>query len=135
MLISKVLILIFCLVPVQEREIVRQSEAHFARAVELHQKGDLAGARDEYEAALKLIPRRFDALSNLGVVYARLGRYEPAIRNYQAALEIDNQEHGIRLNLGIAYFQIQKYDLAISELARVVKAQPENVQARFLPWI
>ena len=49
----------------QDPETVRQSEAQFARGVDLQQKGDLDGARQAYEAALKLIPRRIDALSNL----------------------------------------------------------------------
>jgi len=129
-----VIFLTFALVviPLQDREVVRQSEEYFARGVEQQQKGDLAGAREAYEAALKLIPRRIDALSNLGVVYAKLGQYEPAIKNYRAALAIDPKEHDIRLNLGIAYFQIEQYEPASAELQQVIKAKPEHIQARFL---
>jgi tetratricopeptide (TPR) repeat protein len=127
-----VLLLALGFTPIQDRETVRQSEQHFARGVELQQGGDLAGAREAYEAALKLIPRRVDALSNLGVIHSRLGQYEQAINNYKAALAIDPKEHDIRLNLGIAYFQIDKYELARVELEQVVKAHPHNVQARFL---
>src|SRR5262247_4569725 len=86
--------------PTQEREIVRQSEEQFARGVELQQKGDLEGARAAYEAALKLIPRRIDALSNLGVIFAKWGQYDQAIIRYRQALAIDPKEHSIRLNLG-----------------------------------
>ena len=89
MLAHLLLILSFSIVPWQEREVVRQSEAHFARGIELQQKGDLPAARDAYEAALKLIPRRVDALTNLGVVYAKLGQYDLAIKNYRAALETE----------------------------------------------
>jgi tetratricopeptide (TPR) repeat protein len=119
-------------IPFQDREVIRQSEEHFARGVERHQASDLAGAREAYEAALKLIPQRIDALSNLGVVYARLGQYEFAIKNYKAALAIDPAEHGIRLNLGIAYFQIRQYEPALVELQQVIKAKPDQIQARFL---
>ena len=116
----------------QDRETVRQSEQQFARGVELQQKGDLDGARVAYEAALKLIPRRIDALSNLGVIYAKLGQYEQAIKNYKAALAIDSAEQAIRLNLGIAYFQRQEIEPARKELADVVAAEPANLQARQL---
>jgi Flp pilus assembly protein TadD len=45
----------------------RQSEEEFARGVGLQQKGDLQGAREAYEASLRSMPRRADALTNLGV--------------------------------------------------------------------
>src|SRR4029450_11917189 len=86
--------------PAQEREIVRQSEEHFARGVELQQKGDLEGARAAYEAALKLIPRRIDALSNLGVIFAKQGQYDQAIIRYRQALANDAEENTTRAKLG-----------------------------------
>src|SRR5262249_3896877 len=114
-----VLLLTLWFAPVQEREIVRQSEEHFARGVELQQNGDLEGARAAYEAALKLIPRRIDALSNLGVVFAKLGQYDQAIIRYREALAIDSKEHSIRLNLGIAHYQTEHYRQALVEFDQV----------------
>jgi tetratricopeptide (TPR) repeat protein len=132
MLAAIFLSLALATMPVQEREVVRQSEEYFARGVERQQEGDLAGAREAYEAALKLIPHRIDALSNLGVIYARLGQYESAIKYYITALAVDPDEHAIRLNLGIAYFQIKQYEPARVELDQVIRAKPDNIQARFL---
>ena len=126
------IILLLALTPVQDGQVVRQSEAHFSRAVELQQKGDLQGAREAYEASLKLIPRRSDALSNLGIIHAKLGQYEKAISSYKTALEIDPAENITRLNLGIAYYQTEHFIEAQTEFQQVVKAQPENFQARFL---
>ncbi|MDX2030485.1 MAG: tetratricopeptide repeat protein [Blastocatellia bacterium] len=116
----------------QDREAVRQSEQQFSRGVELQRKGDLEGARRAYEAALALVPRRIDALSNLGVIWAKLERYDEAIRYYREALGVDPTEQAIRLNLGIAYFQLDQFEPARKELAGVVAAQPENLQARQL---
>ena len=59
----------------------------FARALELHQAGDILGAIDAYKAALAIAPDRADALSNLGAAYVRLGQFDDAIKQYEAALE------------------------------------------------
>ena len=61
------------LLSAQEAGRVAGSEQAFARGVELQQHGDLEGARRAYEESLQMVPRRADALSNLGVVYAHLG--------------------------------------------------------------
>src|SRR5205085_5054570 len=126
MLASLILTLALWLTPAQDGAAVRQSEADFARGVALQQQGDLEGARAAYEAALKSVPRRFDALSNLGVVYARLGRYEQAIKCYRAALAVEPQQWAVRLNLGIAYYQTEQFAAAAEELARVTGAQTDN---------
>src|SRR5215472_8197205 len=68
------------------------SDAEFARGVKLQQAGDLAGACRAYEAALRLSPRRIDALSNLGLAYGGMHQYERAIRSFVKALEIDPKQ-------------------------------------------
>ncbi len=109
-----------------------QSDTEFARGVDLQQRGDLDGARDAYEASLKAQPRRFEALSNLGVVYAKLGKYDRAIDLYRRALGVEPSQQSIRLNLGIAYYKMARFDLAEPELSKVIAAQPDNHQARLL---
>lgn len=132
MVAALLLILAIGLPSPQIGDAARRSDADFARAVQLQQAGDLEGARDAYESSLKIAPNRFEALSNLGVVYARLGQYDRAIELYKRALVVDPKQQGIRLNLGIAYFQTARFDLVISELATVLAAQPANNQARLL---
>ena len=77
------------LLSAQEATRVVGSEQAFARGVELQKHGDLEGARKAYEESLQMVPRRADALSNLGVVYAHLGDYSSAINSYKKAVEID----------------------------------------------
>jgi tetratricopeptide (TPR) repeat protein len=108
------------------------SQEAFSRGVELQQKGDLKGARQAYEIALKLSPQRVDALSNLGLVYSQLGQQERAIRCFHDALQIDPMQSVVRLNLGIAHMRAKQFELAQGELAKVVIAQPRNVAARNL---
>src|SRR5258708_37455784 len=65
-----------------------ESDKQFARGVQLHQAGNLAGACLAYEAALKLSPRRIDALSNLGLAYGGLRKYDRAIQAFEKALAV-----------------------------------------------
>jgi tetratricopeptide (TPR) repeat protein len=116
----------------QEATRVVVSEQAFARGVELQQHGDLDGARKAYEESLQMVPRRADALSNLGIVFAHLGDYSSAIDSYKKAVEIDPHLYEVRLNLGIAYYQIRDFESANRELSRVISSQPGNQQARLL---
>src|SRR5215217_5214917 len=61
--------------------------AIFTRAVDLQKAGDLEAAAAEYRRFLESQPRNTEALSNLGVVLATLGRYDDAIAAYRKALE------------------------------------------------
>jgi tetratricopeptide (TPR) repeat protein len=104
----------------------------FARAIQLHQAGDIEGAIREYQVALAINPNRIDARSNLGAAYARLGHYEEAIREYKWALLLDNQNATIRFNLALAYYKAAYISEAAEELNRVILAQPKNKNAIFL---
>ena len=46
-----------------------------------------------YAAALALEPRRADALNNMGLTLAWLGRHAEALANFDAALAIDPNDH------------------------------------------
>jgi tetratricopeptide (TPR) repeat protein len=100
------------------------SDRLFARALELHQAGDMLGAIDTYKAALRLEPNRPDALSNLGAAYVRLGQYDDAIAQYEAALKVDPDGTAIRLNLALAFYKSARPNEAIPQLRRVVASDP-----------
>lgn len=107
-------------------------QTEYARGVTLQQRGDLSGARDAYLAALKLSPRRVDALSNLGLVYGQLGQYDLAIGSFQRALAVDPHQTVVHFNLGLTYLQAQQFEKARNEFDAVLLAQPENTAARHL---
>jgi protein O-GlcNAc transferase len=108
------------------------SGAHFNRGVVLQQKGDLEGARQAYEQALRLAPRRVDARSNLGLVYLNLGRNEQAVEALSRALAIQPELAAARLFLGLAQFRAGRIEAAQRELTRVLDAQPAHPQALHL---
>ena len=62
----------------------------------------------------------------------RLGRYEEAIDAYRAALAVDPSKQPVRLNLGLALYKAARSTTPRRELAAVLAAQPDNLQARYL---
>lgn len=97
-------------------------DALLARAMQLHQAGDMMGAIDAYQAALRLDPRRGDARSNLGAAFVRLGRFDEAIDQYKLALAVAPHDPAIQFNLGLAYYKAAQFPDAIPVLERVVAA-------------
>jgi tetratricopeptide (TPR) repeat protein len=108
------------------------ARTHFNRGVELQQKGDLEGARQAYEEALRLAPRRVDALANLGLVYLNLGRNDKAIETLSKALALKPELTSVRLFLGLARFRAEQFEAAHQELVKVLGEQPGHPQALHL---
>jgi tetratricopeptide (TPR) repeat protein len=106
------------------------SDANFAQGVRLQEAGDLAAACRAYEAALKLSPRRLDALSNLGLAYGGLHQYDRAIHAFENALKIDPKQPAVRFNLGLTYLQAGRNERARGILAWLVRDQSGNYLAR-----
>jgi tetratricopeptide (TPR) repeat protein len=107
----------------------QNADSLLARAIELHQAGDILGAIDSYKAVLALEPERVDALSNLGAAYVRLGQFDDAVQQYTAALKVDAANTAARLNLALAYYKSARPQLAIPELKRVVASEPQAKNA------
>ena len=106
------------------------SNDQFACGVQLQQTGDLTGARRAYEAALKLSPRRIDALSNLGLVYSGLREFDRAVQTFEKALEIDPRQPAVLFNAGLAYLQAGQNEKARRTLALLAGLQKDNFLAR-----
>jgi tetratricopeptide (TPR) repeat protein len=100
--------------------------------VTLHQAGDVIGAIDWYQRALKLTPWRLDARSNLGAAYARLGRFDDAVAQYKSALETDPGQAGIRFNLGLALYKTGSLEEAAAEFREVLERDASQRAALLL---
>lgn len=107
-------------------------QADWKRAVDLHQQGQYDAAAAAYAGILQSAPDFVPALSNLGAVYSRLGRYADAAAQYRKALDRQPEHFGIRLNLAIALYQQRLLGQAIPELERLNQAQPDHQQVALL---
>jgi tetratricopeptide (TPR) repeat protein len=105
-------------------------DAAFARAIKLHESGDIEGAIRGYESILAKYPQSVEVRSNLGAAYSKLGRYEDAINQYVQALKIDNKNQTIRFNLALAYYKAAMFSEAADEFMRFITAAPEALPQR-----
>jgi tetratricopeptide (TPR) repeat protein len=104
----------------------------FEAAASAQQGGDLPAAEAGYRKFLERQPRNLEALVNLGVVYATMGRFEDAIACYKKALEISYLRTPIRMNLALAYYKAGRCAEALPEFATVLDANPDAFNALIL---
>ena len=102
-----------------------------ARAVALHQAGNLEGAVAAYRESLALAPS-VEAGSNLGAALAALGRYQEAIEAYRGALAMAPGNESIRYNLALAHYKSDDLAGAAGELDALHEAQPQDLRATLL---
>ena len=107
-----------------------------ARAVQHQKAGELEAAAQEYERFLARVPMSWEARSNLGVVYAQLGRYDDAAREYRQALADAPAgapaSVAVRYNLAVAVYKAGRVREASTELLAVLKARPDHPAAPLL---
>jgi len=115
-----------------QKDPMTRSDEAFAKGVALHQSGDVIGAIDAYDQALRLTPWRLDARSNMGAALVRLGRFEEAIGHYRQALETDPGQVGIRFNLGLALYKTGAIEQAVAEFQQVLDRDPAQNSALLL---
>jgi tetratricopeptide (TPR) repeat protein len=111
------------------------SEALYGLGSIYLQQNKPAEARATFERVLKL-PQRYpgtlpNAWNNLGLLSAREGHTDEAIRQFQQALQLD-PDHFIALeNLGNAYRQAKRWDDAKATLQRALQLNPDNAEANY----
>jgi tetratricopeptide (TPR) repeat protein len=90
------------------------------------QKGDVAGARQQYQKALSMWPGNVDALRGAARMEDRLGDLNLAQNLYQQAVNANPQHSGAHNDLGICLARQGKLDLAVQQIEQAITLQPEN---------
>jgi len=99
---------------------------HFNRAVELHKKGDLAGALTEYRTALRLNPNLVDAHINLGTALHDKGDLAGAITEYRTVLRLNPNHVDAHINLGNALKALGRKADAREEFTKALGFLPDT---------
>jgi tetratricopeptide (TPR) repeat protein len=105
------------------------SEDHVRKGIELHDNGEYAEALVEYNNALKLNPKNYDALYEISLTYFMLNDLDKAI-NYcdkiiksKASKSLKAQAYASK---GNALDMLGKPDKAIKEYKNAIKASPNH---------
>ena len=98
-------------------------------ALEMHQKGNINGAKICYEKILKkgiADPRVF---TNLGLIFQMEKDYERAIKFYKKSINSFPESHEAYSNLSRILLEIGQYDSAEKYLIKVIKLKPDFLMA------
>lgn len=96
------------------------------------QAGDLSAARQAFLSILQILPEDVGARVNLAVVCMRQKKWDEALTYLRQAEQRAPEVPGIRLNIGLAEFRKGDYAAAIPPFEKVLREQPDSVQARHL---
>jgi Tfp pilus assembly protein PilF len=93
--------------------------------------GDLEMARAAFSRVLELDPENYAAAHDLAFVFQALSRNDEAIRYFEEASSIRPLDAEPHLALGSIAFLEGKTDVAMKHFEDALKAEPENIDARF----
>jgi len=116
------------------------AEQEYERSAKLRQNYDQAAAAgiacgqelakvawdEDAEDCEKLFrPDDPDRLTELGMIYGKLGRYGQALAPLERAAKLDPDSYEIEHNLGLTYFRLKRYAEARGPLERAVALRPD----------
>ncbi|CAK4675337.1 unnamed protein product [Aphanomyces euteiches] len=101
----------------------RTTDFYRARGFHYRTKGDLDSAVREYESALRMAPRDFKALFNLGLVHDRMGDRVQALACYRRACKVDAKNAFLHFNMGICHLHEEEYEDAIACFTRAIELE------------
>lgn len=98
-------------------------------AIEMHQGGQIEGARHIYLRLLEADPDNADAMHFLGVASHQQGNTDEALKLIGKAHELAPESPGILMNLGNVCLEAGRTDEALDAYRRMVELEPENAGA------
>jgi tetratricopeptide (TPR) repeat protein len=101
-------------------------------AFSLEREGKLAEAESAWSALARQYPKNPEPLAHMALIEARQEHYTEAIKLYRRAMALNPAMPGLRLNLGIALFKAGDYQQAVTDLAPLLKAQPDDQRLNIL---
>lgn len=97
----------------------------FQRGITAFSEGDIAGAAEAFEEAVRLAPGSAEAHTNLGLVYLQLSRIDEGIRELEQAVALDPQPVRTQLQLAAAYAQGRQMEKAIAIFEEVLEGSTD----------
>ena len=108
--------------------VIRRDDKRAYDAQELMGKNDYAGALALLEPYSQKYPKNEVVLSNLGLCYLNVQRFDDAVRVLTQSIAINSENTSAPYFLGLAYLYKGDFSNAANILTNVVKANPYNPQ-------
>jgi tetratricopeptide (TPR) repeat protein len=93
------------------------------------EQGKYRTAQKQYETILANDPKNVDALSNLGVVYFRIGQMRSAESTLKKAVANAPNNDFLLTTLGIVHYRQSRFDDALKELRKAIEINPNSATA------
>ena len=101
------------------------------RGIEKFRSGDLDGALEDYNRAIKINPGYAPAYYNRGIAYEDLGDYGNALMDYTKAIEINPYYVDAYNNRGCLLVEEGDYERAIKDFTHAINTKPDYATAYF----
>ncbi|MCP5014915.1 MAG: tetratricopeptide repeat protein, partial [Ketobacter sp.] len=106
-----------------------KARGHYNLGLAYALKGKHDQALSAYGEALRISPKKVEALHNIGVVYFEQGKTEQAVNQYQKALRIQPDYADAHFNLGVALAKQGNEKEALAHYMKVLELKPGYAEA------
>lgn len=97
----------------------------------LHQKGDLATAREIYQEILEIQPEHFEALNLLGVLLGQAKDLERAVQCFDRAIAVEPNNAAPHRNRGLALKELHQLEAALASFDQAIALQKDDAVAYY----
>lgn len=111
----------------------QRGEAFAKRAAEANRSGDLEAGREldtkameDFDAAIKLAPKRWKSYHHRGVCYALLGEYKRALSDFSQTITLRPEYANAWFNRGEIQYQLGQFSKAIADYTEAIERQPQD---------
>lgn len=102
------------------------ADVQIALGRSLEKRGDIAGAVETYQEALKRDPQRVDAYLRLAILHDQQGKFKESAGYYNEALKADAGSAEIYSNAGYSCYLQHRYEDAERFLRRALELKPDD---------
>ena len=106
------------------------AEQLLTKAIELHQRGDLAQAESLYRQVLQAVPAHLDGLNLLGILAIQTDRHELAVELISKAIAGSDKVPDFHNNIGEAFRRLGNLERAADHFTKAVDLEPRFVEAQ-----
>jgi tetratricopeptide (TPR) repeat protein len=108
------------------------AESHLNLGLARYEKGELAEAIVEYNAAIEINPRFTKAYNARGLARERIGDQDRAIEDYTQAIKIDPNYAVAYSNRGLARAGKGDHDGAVADFNKAIEVNPRSAYAYYV---